>query len=205
LVSLEETIDEADYTNTFNSDIALYDVYEYSINNPDATNFIEEVALPIPTLDDFFRASLNFFDKTAKYAQIQAEKNILVYNKNNENSDYQKLSSNVPIKIIKTNSDIVTYEHNDGLTNINYRFILNKTYTVTVDNNKLNDIITYMDQFGDIIYIKLPINPIEYTNLFIGLPAGYISDTTTTKYYNNFFDNDINIIYLVGTKTNVNQ
>jgi hypothetical protein len=160
LVSLEEQIDAVDYTNTFNSDIALYDVYEYSVDSPDTTTFIEETALPIPTLDDFFRASLNFFDKTAKYAQIAAEKNILFYSKNNNNSDYQTISSNIAAKIIKTNSDILTYKTDKGITNINYKFTINKTYTLTVDNNKLDDIINYMNQFNDLIYIKIPVKSI---------------------------------------------
>jgi hypothetical protein len=142
ILTLNESIDVADYTNTFDSGFVTYNMSEVDLKD-DTTSFIEQLQLAIPSMDDYIRVMMNFFDKTAKIVTIDYEKNIAVTESSNTQKKYQqvdKLSHHSQIiKTVSSNTEII---NTTSLSDINYTFYINETYNVIVDKSIL---VAYYD------------------------------------------------------------
>jgi len=105
------------------------------------TSIIDTVELPIPSLDDYLRAVMNFIDKTAKIVQIDFEQNQFYIDESNQNDKYKIEKTFSSSKISFINSSILQVENNNALVDIDYLFYVNETYKVVIDRSNLTDII----------------------------------------------------------------
>lgn len=215
IVTLYENIDVADYTSSFDSGIANYQMSQYD-SKTDTSSIIGSVQLSIPSMDDYIRTMMNFFDKLTKVVTIEYESNIFTVTDADESKTYQSTSKiSSAANIIKTSSNIISVTVDDNLSNIDYTFYINETYDVIVDRQNLSDVYTYMANFGDTIYIKVPFLVNENSSQFSyvandiyeggKLWAVDPSDATSTFILNNLFNIDDDYLYLVGKRTNVDQ
>jgi hypothetical protein len=113
-------------------------------------------------MDEYLRAALNFIDKSAKYVDLNFEKDDSFIDIGNESAKYQQKDNLFTSSIIENNSTISNIVTNEGISDIDYRFTINTNFIVTVDSNKLAEINTFIAQFGDTIYIKIPLK--KYDN-----------------------------------------
>lgn len=209
LISLIEPVDTTDYVDVFDSGFVDYNLMEYDYKS-DSTTLIERVKLAIPSMDDFLRGVMNFFDKTAKLITLDYEKNIFKTEMGNQSSLYRK-TDNTTIKVITTKSSILQFDHIDGLKDIDYIFYINETYDVIVDRSILSSLFSWLQPLGETFYIKVPfifdrmyMPTIDISGIAIH-DHKQLSDETATVEINNLFNSDVNYLYLVGNQTNVDQ
>lgn len=209
IISLVEDIDTTDYSDSFDSGLAIYNLSEHDIIT-DTTTFIETIHLSIPSMDDYLRAVMNFFDKSAKLVQVDYTQNLMVINSSNDTAAYRSKDSLSTTKIIKTISSNLIVENEQNLMDIDYKFYINEVYDAIIDRSILTDILDQLAPLGDTIYIKIPIL-LTNSSYTPNIMVDYIDkfklpeDTTTTIEINNLFDSNINYLQLVGKRTNVDH
>jgi hypothetical protein len=140
ILSLVEDIDVADYSDSYDSGIAIYDLVEHDLKT-DETAIIDNVELPIPSLDEYLRGAMNFVDKTAKIVQVNFEHNQFYVDESTQTAKYKIEKTYSSSKISFINSSILQVENKDALIDIDYLFYVNETYNVIIDRSNLTDII----------------------------------------------------------------
>jgi len=139
IASVIETIDTTDYIDSYESGLATYSLSEIDVES-DTTTFIENIQLAIPSLDDYMRVMLNFFDKMAKLVTIDYTKNLIEVNAAGASKTFQQNKSITDVRIIKTNSSMLTFTNEQNLTDIDYKFYIDETYDIIVNRSKLAEL-----------------------------------------------------------------
>jgi hypothetical protein len=166
IISLEESIDVNDYTNTFDSGMAIYDMMFYNLSDPDSTVKLDTCHLSIPSIDDYLSNSINFFNKSVKLLTYDSDTQNGAIDVGNQSKAFQKTESSSGIKIITNDSTYKTIITNDGLNDIDYNYQISRRYVVTVPYNKLSDINDMLSSFPETIFIKIPIKDIKNNKLY---------------------------------------
>lgn len=206
IVSLIEEIDTTSYVDTYDSGIAFYDVIEYDYYY-DNTTVIDEAELPIPSMDDYIRSILNFIDKTVKIVKIDYDQNNLYIDESEQSNKYKSENSIASTKITVSRASDLNVEYTE-LKDIDYLFYVNETYNVIIDKSNLSNMLSWITQFGKIIYIKVPLIYPKKSNYIINTidDLDYNEeDNTTFIEVNNTIDLNTDYLYLVGNQVNIDQ